>query len=101
MIATKASKGTGMIRRMTAFVPQSTLISVYNSIILPHIDYSSLVWDIGNEYSLQRLQKLQNRAARILAGKSYDVTSEEIMEELSWQTLMEDGVTRKLYSCIK
>ena len=101
MIATKASKGTGMIRRLTAFLPQSTLISVNNSIILSQIDSSSMVWDIGNEYSLQRLQKLQNRAARILSGKSYDVTSKDIMEELSWQPLMEDRVTRKLYSCIK
>ena len=35
-VATKVSKGIGMIRRMKAFVPQSTLISVYNAIILPH-----------------------------------------------------------------
>ena len=49
-VATKVSKGIGMIRRMKAFVPQSTLISVYNSIILPHFDYCSLVWDIGNAY---------------------------------------------------
>ena len=43
MVATKVSKGIGIIRRMKAFVPQSTLISVYNSIILPHFNYCSLV----------------------------------------------------------
>ena len=48
IFATKVSKGIGMIRRMKAFVSQSTLISVYNSIIFPHFDYCSLVWDIGN-----------------------------------------------------
>ena len=101
MIATKVSKGIRMIRRMNAFVRQSTLISVYNSIILPHIDYCSLDWDIGNEYSLERLQKLQNRAARIITGKSCDVRSKDIMEELSWQPLMEDVLIRKLYLCIK
>ena len=89
MVATKVSKGIGMIRRMKAFVPQSTLISVYNSIILPHFDYCSLVWDIGNAYSLEKLQKLQNRAARVITGKSYDVRSKDILEELSWQPLME------------
>ncbi len=78
MVATKVSKGIGMIRRMKAFVPQSTLISVYNSIILPHFDYCSLVWDIGNAYSLEKLQKLQNRAARVITGKSYDVRSKDI-----------------------
>ena len=88
-VATKVSKGIGMIRRMKAFVPQSTLISVYNSIILPHFDYCSLVWDIGNAYSLEKLQKLQNRVARVITGKSYDVRSKDILEELSWQSLME------------
>ena len=43
MVATKVSKGIGIIRRMKAFVPQSTLISVYNSIIWPHFNYCSLV----------------------------------------------------------
>ena len=40
-VAKKASKGIGMIQRMKAFAPQSTLISVYNAIILPYFDYSS------------------------------------------------------------
>ena len=65
-VATKVSKGIGMIRRMKAFVPQSTLISVCNAIILPHFDYCSLVWGIGNAYSLKKLQKMQNRAARVI-----------------------------------
>jgi hypothetical protein len=36
-----------------------------------------------------KLQKLQNRAARVITGKSYDVRSKDILEELSWQPLME------------
>ncbi len=37
----------------------------------------------------EKLQKLQNRAARVITGKSYDVRSKDILEELSWQQLME------------
>ena len=48
-----------MIRRVKAFVPQSNPISAQNSIILPNIDYYSLVWDIAN--ALERLQKLPKR----------------------------------------
>ena len=40
--AIRVSKGMGMIRRMKAFLPQSTLISAYNALILPHFDYCSL-----------------------------------------------------------
>ncbi len=90
-------KGIGMIRRMKASVPQSTVISVYNSLIVPHFDYCSLVWNIGNAYSLEKLQKLQNRAAIIIIGKSYDVRSKDTLEELSWQPLMKDGVIIRRY----
>ena len=76
-------------RRMIAFVPQSTLISVYNAILLPHFGYCSLVWDIGNAYSLEKLKKMQSRAASGITGKSYDVRSKDILQELSWQPLME------------
>ncbi len=58
-LATKVSKAIGKIRRMKAFVPQSTSISVYNAIVKPHFDYCSLVWDMGNAYSLEKLQKMQ------------------------------------------
>ena len=81
MISTKVSKRIGVIRRMKAFVPLSTPISVHNSIILPHIGYCScLVWNIGNAYSLERLQKLPNRrAAMVITGKSYYVRSKDLM----------------------
>ena len=95
-VATKVSKGIGMIRRMKAFVPQSTLISVYNAILLPHFDYCSLVWDIYYlllfilYIRLENYKKMQNRAARVINGKSYDVRSKDIMQEfISWQPLME------------
>ena len=78
-VVTKVSKAIGMIRRMKNFVPQSTLISVYNATVQPHFDYCSLVWDIGNVYSLEKLQKMQNRAARVITGRSYEVRSETIL----------------------
>ena len=33
--------------------------------------------------------KMRNRAARVITGKSYDVRSKDILQELSWQPLME------------
>ena len=88
-VVTKVSKAIGMIRRMKNIVPQSTLISVYNAIVQPHFDYCSLVWDIGNVYSLEKLQKMQNRAARVITGRSYEVRSETILQDLGWQPLIE------------
>ena len=53
-----------------------------SSTVLPHFDFCSLLWDIGNASSLK------NRAARVITGKSYIVRSKDILEELSWQLFM-------------
>ena len=35
------------------------------------------------------MQKLQNRAARIITGDTYDIQSKQILEKLGWKTLAE------------
>ena len=35
------------------------------------------------------LQKLQNRAARVITGDNYDVRSKQILLKLGWKTLEE------------
>ena len=74
-----------MLRRIKEYaVSTSTLIKVYNAIILSHFDYCSLVWDECADYSLKKLQKLQKRAARVITGSSYEISSENILNELDW-----------------
>ena len=53
-IVSKSSKGIGMIRRIKIekFVPQSTLLKIYNAIVPSHFDYCSLVWDNCSDYLL-------------------------------------------------
>ena len=75
------------MRRMKQFVPKSTLLRIYNAIVLSHFDYCSLVWGNCCEYLIDKLQKLQNRAARIITGSTYDVSSENVLKELNWQPL--------------
>ena len=45
-----------MLRQIKEYVSTSTLIKVYNVIILSHFDYCSLVWDECVDYLLQKLQ---------------------------------------------
>ena len=94
-IAIKASKGIGMLRRMKAYVPLHTLETVYNALIMPHFDYCSLVWENCSKHLQDKIQKLQNRAARIITGKTYDIRSSEILENLGWQTLLERRQSKK------
>jgi hypothetical protein len=62
-ISGKVSKGIGMLRRLKNCVPKTTLIKVYNALVVPYFDYCSLVWSNCIVIS-SKLQKMQNRAAR-------------------------------------
>ena len=43
-IATKISKIVGMLYRLKDIYLQSVLLTLYNSLILPHFHYSLLLW---------------------------------------------------------
>ena len=73
-IIAKVTKRIGMLRRMKAFVPKSMLITFYKALILPHFDYCSLVWDNCSKYLLDKLKKMQNRAAKVITGRPYDIS---------------------------
>ena len=67
-VAKKSTSGVGAIRRIRDFVDRETLISIYNALVRPHFEYCSEVWDTLGIGLSTRLQKLQNRAARIIMG---------------------------------
>ena len=75
------------MRQIRDFVPVDALKKVYYAIIQPHFDYCSSVWDNCNKDSKEKLQKLQNRAGRIITRSDYDIRSAEILEKLGWLTL--------------
>ena len=64
-------------------------ITAYKSIILPHFNYCSLVWDSITETVSDKLQKFQNRAVRLVSGLPYSVPSNEIRQHLGWPSLVE------------
>ena len=42
---------------------------------MPHFDYCSPVWDCLSGYLSDKLQKLQNRAARVITKSPFDASS--------------------------
>ena len=72
-ICKKITSGISALRQIKEFVEKDTLVSVYNSIVRPYFTYCFEVWDVFGETQSKRLQKLQNRAARIIMNMSNDV----------------------------
>ena len=86
-IAKSITSGIGVLRRVRDFVDRKTLILIYNAIVQPYFIYCSEVWDTMGEGLSNRLQKLQNRSARVIARMSNDTPHEEALKELGWETL--------------
>ena len=59
----KVAKVLAALRRLRPICPQSTLFTIYKSLVLPHLDYCSAVWGCIGNGPCQKLEKLQNRAA--------------------------------------
>ena len=74
-LSEKIASAIGVIQRVKPFGPQSTLLNKYNSPVQTHFDYCSLVWGNCAQILSIKLQKLQNRAARVITSSNYDVVS--------------------------
>ena len=86
-ICKKVTAGISALRRVKPFVNKETLISIYTAIIRPHFDYCCEVWDVLGKTQSDRLQKLQNRAARVIMSMSNDTDQSTVLQALGWEPL--------------
>ena len=80
----KISSAIALLRRAKSFVPQNKLIRMYNSLVVPFFTYCSTVWNDGNHTNLEKLYKLQKRAARLITCSNYEKRSKTIFKNLKW-----------------
>ena len=81
----KIASAIGVIKRVKPFVPQSTLLNIYNSLVQSNFDYCSLIWGNCGKTLSNKLQKLQNRAARVITSPNFDVEVDSLFHKLSWK----------------
>ena len=78
-LACKISRSIGIIRKIKQFVPQHVLVNLYNSLVLPHINYCLLSWGIQQD----RILKLQKRAIRVVTYSRYNAHAEPLFKNLN------------------
>ena len=82
--SSKVSKAVGFLRHAKPFLPKETLKTLYTGIIEPHFRYCCLV---GGCSGVTEINQLQNRAARIVTGSSFDTPCQPLIKELGWKTI--------------
>ena len=84
----KLNKALGIFSRAAKFIPQSACITLYNTLILPYIDYCSTVWSASlRKKDLVRLQKIQNRAMRIILKCPARTHITDMLDTLKWMSI--------------
>lgn len=74
----KISRVVGLLRKLQHFFPQRILLTIYNSLIHPHLLYGLIVWG----YHHTKVEVLQKRAVRVLAHQPYISHTTPIFKDL-------------------
>ena len=79
-ISNQCSKKIGILNKLKHTLPQEIKIILYNSLILPHINYCIMVWGFHSN----RILKLQKKALRIITLSKYNSHSEPLYKKLGF-----------------
>ena len=83
------SNNIALLKRARSFVSRDSLIKMYNALVWPYFNYCSTIWNDGCYSIIDKLFKLQKRAARVITGDTYDVRSMQKLDSLNWLPLEE------------
>ena len=78
-------------------VPRNVLLTIYKIYVQPHLDYCASVYD-GHitDFDRSRLEKAQNRAARLITNTPRRTSTAGLLKELGWSTLANRRQSQKL-----
>ena len=88
-MCTTISQLLGLLWRVKPFLDKKAKEMFYTSIIMAKLRYCFTVWENGPKYLMQRLYRLQKRAARIVLDCDINVPTEVLFDKLGWMTVDE------------
>ena len=84
-ISVKIRRGIGILKVTGKFLKRESLILIYRTHIVPYLRYCSTVWGQCNETQKDKLQALQNKAARTIGTvKFHDADHTRLLQDLGW-----------------
>ena len=78
------SSKISLLLQLSEYVPAHVQRLFYQGYILPLLDYGSVIWGSSSTANIERLTKLQKRAARIILNAEFDTPSSRMFQELDW-----------------
>ena len=78
------SSKISLLQQLSNYVPTHAQKLFYQGFILPLLDYGCVTWGSTSSTNINRLSKLQKRAARIILQADFDTPSSTMLQELGW-----------------
>lgn len=88
----KINQKVSVLNQVKYVLPKKQKITLYNTLIKPHIKYCNTLLYFAPEYIKKELQKAVNRAGRIILNANKDIRTDEIRKKLQWSS-----VNKELY----
>ena len=88
--------GIGALKRLRPFICEDTAILLYRALIEPYFDYCCPVWDGLSHELADKLQKLQNRAIRVITKSDHYSSATALRGELGWDNISTRRKKQKL-----
>lgn len=87
-ILAKMGNGISVIRRYATFLTQNATKTATQTLILSNLDYCPAVWSNANVDMINKLQLIQNRAARTVLQCNYRTKSLFVQDRLLYSLLI-------------
>ena len=71
-ISTKIKRGIWCHKKTSKFLDKNSLLMLYRTLIETHLKNCNVVWGQCNDTLIDRLQILQNKAARVITKVKYE-----------------------------
>ena len=88
-VANKISRNSGAISRVRKLLPPDSLKLLYNSFVLPHLQYGLAAWGGCTGENKKRIVAIQKRVTRIISKAHYTSHTEPRMKKLGMLKLEE------------
>ena len=82
-ISSQTARGIGILYRIKNLLPKRTLLSLYNTLILPYINYCNIAWGNCSKTKLDNVLLLQKKAVRICTHSSFLAHTDPLFHQLN------------------
>ena len=86
-ICNKANRALVALKRRAPFLPIDTSALMFNTMVLPHLDYCCTIWGTTSDTNIGKLQKIQNHGMRIILQYHPRTHIVDMLSNLKWLSI--------------